>query len=121
MSFATAFTGAALQMKPVVAARRPQAGGMSVQASQSLRGKVVSTATAKTAVVEVLTLNIHPIYKVRRGWDGLEGREPAVVPALQRDASPAHHHAVTLRQLCYNRQTQWTSDGRASARAGPCG
>ena len=77
MSFATAFTGAALQMKPAVAARRPQAAFMPVRAAQSLQGKVVSTATAKTAVVEVLTLNIHPIYKVRAicdhlGWWGCE-------------------------------------------------
>lgn len=36
-----------------------------VRCSQSLWGKVVSTSQAKTAVVEVATQRIHPIYQKR--------------------------------------------------------
>lgn len=43
----------------------PPASRPQVRAAQSLQGKVVSTAQSKTAVVEVATLQIHPVYQVR--------------------------------------------------------
>ena len=38
---------------------------LQVRAAQSLQGKVVSTNQNKTAVVEVATLQVHPVYQVR--------------------------------------------------------
>ncbi|KAL4421842.1 hypothetical protein ABPG77_001324 [Micractinium sp. CCAP 211/92] len=59
----SAFTGAALQTRAPTA--RAAAPAFTVRAAQSLQGRVVSTAQHKTAVVEVSTLQVHPVYQKR--------------------------------------------------------
>ena len=46
-------------------ALRPSRGALCVRAAQSLTGKVVSTATPKTVVVEVDRFPPHPLYAKR--------------------------------------------------------
>ncbi|PSC73298.1 30S ribosomal S17 [Micractinium conductrix] len=60
----SAFSGSALQAR-APSARPAAPAAFTVRASQSLQGKVVSTAQHKTAVVEVSTLQVHPVYQKR--------------------------------------------------------
>lgn len=55
-----------------------------VRAAQALQGKVVSTAQNKTAVVEVSTLQIHPVYQKRVRVTTKVGAAPAAAAALAR-------------------------------------
>lgn len=60
----TSFRGSALQVRAPTAHPVP-AAAFCVRAAQSLQGKVVSTKQNKTAVVEVATLQVHPVYQKR--------------------------------------------------------
>lgn len=57
------FTGTALVAKPQQQQTRI-AAFIPVRAAQTLQGRVVSTTNAKTAVVAVDTLIVHPVYQV---------------------------------------------------------
>ena len=63
----SSFRGTTLQQRAPAAAARPAAAYMPLRvlAAQSLQGKVVSTSQNKTAVVEVSTLQVHPVYQKR--------------------------------------------------------
>lgn len=61
----SAFHGAAVQGRPAQTAAARPAAFIPVRAAQSLRGKVISTAGIKTAVVAVDTLIVDPTYKKR--------------------------------------------------------
>jgi small subunit ribosomal protein S17 len=58
--------GTAMRASPSMQAQpRAVAAFTPVRAAQSLTGKVVSTASEKTAVVAVDVLKVHPVYKKR--------------------------------------------------------
>ena len=100
----SAYMGTALQARAPAARPQTAAAYMPVRASQSLQGKVVSTAQSKTAVVEVATLQIHPVYQgIRRAWaqcgmlharnaglarDGPPGRRPPLPPTAAAPSLP---------------------------------
>jgi small subunit ribosomal protein S17 len=54
-----------LQARSARPAARQAAAFTPVRAAQSLQGKVVSTNQNKTAVVEVASLQVHPVYQKR--------------------------------------------------------
>ena len=61
----SAFRGQALLARPAAPAAQRLAAPMPVRASQTLQGKVVSVKQAKTAVVAVEGMVIHPVYGKR--------------------------------------------------------
>lgn len=66
MQLAKSFTGSTQSLQARAPVARPTAAAiMPVRAAQSLQGKVVSTTQNKTAVVEVYTLQVHPVYQKR--------------------------------------------------------
>ena len=60
------FRGTAINARPAQTAQpRAAVAFMPVRASQTLQGRVVSTASQKTAVVAIEVLVVHPVYKKR--------------------------------------------------------
>lgn len=60
------FRGTSMVARPAQTAQpRAAVAFMPVRASQSLQGRVVSTASQKTAVVAIDVLIVHPVYKKR--------------------------------------------------------
>lgn len=64
-SSTSAFRGTAMRATPMSAQPRAVVAFTPVRAGQSMQGLVVSTASAKTAVVAVDVLKVHPVYKKR--------------------------------------------------------
>ena len=96
--------GTALRPAAAVTSQRRPAPFQHVRASQRLQGKVVSTKMEKTAVVEVDTLVVHPVYQVGSRRKTAVAIKWAAVSWCRRVMSP-----VALLSVAHHRGSSYSS------------